>query len=104
MLDFVILSLAVYRLSVFFIYDDGPFDVFQRLRERVGILYYDNGDVIEESYKGFAGLLSCIYCLSVWWSLLLVLLYWFFPSYVTILSMPFALGGAVMIIERLVHG
>ena len=54
MLDFVILSLAVYRLSVFFIYDDGPFDVFQRLRERVGILYYDNGDVIEESYKGFA--------------------------------------------------
>jgi len=104
-LDFVILSLAVFRLSMLLIYDNGPFNMFQRLRIRVGILYYDNGDMIEgEIYKGWAGLLSCVWCLSFWWGLLLVLLHWAFPAYTILFSTPFALSGLTGIYERLVNG
>ena len=104
MLDFLILSLAVYRISALFVYDDGPFDLFQRLRLKVGILYYDSGEIIEESYKGWAKLFSCIWCMSVWLGFFLALCYFFYPLYTTSLSMPFALSAMAMIVERFVNG
>lgn len=104
MLDFLILSLAVYRLSMFMVYDDGPFDVFQRLRESIGILYYDNGEPIEGEYKGWAKLLSCLWCVSVWLGFLLAICYALSPSSTVILCSPFSLSAAAMIIERIVNG
>ena len=104
MLDFVVLSLAVFRLSMLLIYDNGPFDVFQRLRIRVGILYYDNGDMDEKEYKGWAGLLSCVWCASIWLGLLLALSYWAFPTYTLFFSMPLALSSMAGMYERIVNG
>lgn len=47
--------LAVWRLSHLFYGEDGPWDIFVRLRRRAG--------------QGFFGrLLDCFYCLSLWFS------------------------------------
>lgn len=50
---FVLCALAVWRLSHLLAYEDGPFDLVVRLRQRVG--------------NGFFGsLMDCYYCVTVW--------------------------------------
>lgn len=59
MLSFVLLSLAVWRVTALFVYDDGPRDVFVKLRE------------LSDAY---GGPLNCFWCASVWVSFLASLL------------------------------
>ena len=57
MLDFLLLSLAVWRVTALLVYDSGPRDVFVRLRDVLG------------------GPLSCFWCTSVWVSLVASFVY-----------------------------
>ena len=51
MLNLILLSLAVWRVTALLVYDDGPRDVLVRLRDAIG------------------GPLHCFWCTSVWVSL-----------------------------------
>jgi len=52
-LEFVLCTLAVWRLTHLFTGEDGPFDIIFKFRKLVG--------------QGFFGsLLDCFYCLSLW--------------------------------------
>jgi hypothetical protein len=54
--EFVICSLAIWRLSYLFSQEDGPFDLVVKFRKLLG--------------HGFLGsLLDCFYCLSLWISI-----------------------------------
>lgn len=57
--DVVIAALAVWRLAHMFKYESGPWDMFVRIREKLG-----------ESMFGRA--MDCGACMSVWLSLLIV--------------------------------
>ena len=59
MLEFILLSLAAWRITALFVYDDGPWGIFVRLRDAIG------------------GPLTCFWCTSVWVSLVVSL---FFPA------------------------
>lgn len=83
-LDFIILALAAWRLSSLFADEDGPFDIFERLRTWLGVRYVSdsNGDV--ERYvpnntptlkRNVARGIICRWCNSVWFSTLLAVLY-----------------------------
>lgn len=61
-LTLLILSLATWRLAYLMAKEDAPFRLMTRLRERTT----------------FGGLLTCIYCSSVW-AALAVLALWFTP-------------------------
>lgn len=80
MLSFVLLSLAVWRLTALLVYDEGPGDVFVRLREL--------SDAI-------GGPLNCFRCASVWVSFLASLL--FTPNW---LLWWLALSGAAIVIDE----
>lgn len=55
----ILVGLGAWRLSAMLVYEDGPWDVFARLRQRAGIV---PGEI-----NGFwALLLSCIWCTSIW--------------------------------------
>jgi len=57
----LIVGLAAWRASALLVYEDGPFHVFERIRNAVGIPA-DGGPI-----EGFLPLLlSCIWCTSVW--------------------------------------
>lgn len=91
---FVLACLAVYRLSRMVIAEDGPFDVFGRIR---WLVYKDprkHGWV----QKGF----SCVLCVSFWisWPIALLLPFGNWQTYV--LS---ALGsaGVVLLIQKVVR-
>jgi hypothetical protein len=54
--NFIISALSVWRLTHLLTKEDGPFDLFFRLRQKVGAVF-------------FGHLLDCFYCLSIWLAL-----------------------------------
>jgi hypothetical protein len=56
-LAFLILSLAVWRISRMATMEDGPFDVLSRIRERIGVHKQETW-----VHRG----LACVACVSFW--------------------------------------
>jgi hypothetical protein len=84
-LRFVLSSLAVYRVAHLIAREDGPWDVFRRLRA---------------SAKNSAGgrLVSCVDCLSVWLSVPLAVFVG--HSWFERVVAWWALSGAVVLVDR----
>lgn len=82
--------LAAYRLTHLFVYEDGPFSVFDWIRHRTGISVENEWLVTTLDTKDFdlqetvhaegfwAELLTCPFCLSVWFAVLVH----FLPSFI----------------------
>jgi hypothetical protein len=91
-LDFLVLALATWRVAYMLTHEAGPFNVFQRLRERIP----------ENGHGRLGDLLSCIWCMSVWvgagcvviwYAGLLVVLYPFAASAGALMLMHFTGAG-----------
>lgn len=65
MIQFLILSLAVWRLCALFLYDDLPFDLMAKFRDRIGVIYHPTTHERVATTQ-LARLFICIYCLSIW--------------------------------------
>ena len=59
----LVVSLAAYRLAVLFVRDEGPIEIFQRLRRWAGVYRVDKRPEL-------ARLLSCVSCTGIWTSAL----------------------------------
>lgn len=77
--DYLILALAVWRVSHLISREDGPFYIFKRLRNRLPL----------------GGLTACIYCLSVWIAAALYLL-WFTAFQPVILIFALSAGALML--------
>lgn len=93
---FLVLSLASTRISLLFVREDGPFDMFGRLRDYVGVQYDAMGQPYGETF--FAKLLSCIYCTSVWVGVFFTILVVLNVNFALIVALPFALSQVVILI------
>ncbi len=61
MIEAVWIGMAVWRISSLLVHEDGPWDVFVRLRKLAGVS--SGPDPVE----GFlTNLLSCVWCTSLW--------------------------------------
>ena len=80
--------LAVWRLTALIAYESGPFGMFTGLRRLL-------------VRAGFGSLATCFYCLSVWMSLLALLVFPLSPAAPLIVL---GVAGAVAIIERALSG
>lgn len=92
---FLLALLGVYRLSHMIAMEDGPFDVFAELREKVG----------QKTWIGRG--LHCVLCLSFWLSALMMK--WLFfavgllpPGYNLITWL--GLAGGCLVLHRLLYG
>ena len=90
--DVIILGLSTWRISSMFINEDGPFDIFFRIREWIG----------DEGF--FAGLFSCVWCLSVWVAIFLTLSAIMNKTVTLYLMLPFALSAIAVILEEKING
>jgi hypothetical protein len=82
----VIGVLVVWRITYLFYGEDGPWDVFIRLRRAVG--------------EGFLGrLMDCFYCLSLW--VALPLAYWIGESWKERLMLWPALSAGAILLQKL---
>jgi hypothetical protein len=83
----LILSLATWRVSSLFVVEDGPFKMFAKLRGKITLF----------------GLLSCLWCLSVWVGAAVIAAWYFVPFWTVILCAPFAVSGAAIMIDRYIN-
>jgi hypothetical protein len=75
----IIIGLAAWRLAHLLIFENGPFDVLEKVRQFVGI---KPGPI-----EGFLPqLFSCMMCMTVWMSLLCYLLYVLEPMTVIMIA------------------
>ncbi len=63
-LDFALLILATWRLASMLSTEDGPWDIFARLRHAIGLRYdeWSNPIYLNTLAKGIV----CFWCVSVW--------------------------------------
>lgn len=94
-LEVVVASLATWRLASLVLFENGPFQMFDRLRRAVGV--YNEGEV-----TGLAELFSCIWCLSVWAGIAITFIV-VLPGFPWIV-LPFALSSAAIIFDKLLRG
>lgn len=76
-LDAIVLMLAVWRVSYLLVYEDAPFKIMARLR----------------AYTMLGGLLTCIYCVSIWVAVAVLIAWVYVPMLVYVLAIS---GGALM--------
>jgi len=90
-LDFVILVLATYYITRLLVFEDGPLDIFDRIRGVVGIKY----DASNMPYGNniVAQILSCPVCCGFWVALVIA----FIPQ---VFLLPFAVGGGMVLIGK----
>ena len=96
-IEFVVLALATWRVSSLLAEEDGPGDVFARLRYWIGVRY--DGDSQPYGENGFARWWLCMWCLpgliaTAWW------LFWLaVPRVAYTLALPFALWAVAVFVH-----
>lgn len=93
--ELLIVALAAYRLAHLLTIEDGPWDVFEKLRRMAGLPAPGN-PVNVEQLSVLGGVLNCFWCCSFWtaaifWAVAQV---WMPPVEI------FAAAGAVLILAR----
>jgi hypothetical protein len=87
--------LATWRLASLLVDEDGPFEVFAKLRDFVGVQYdaYSQPRGTNEVSKA----LTCIWCTSVWTALFIAII----RRKVSIVNVLAWSAGAIFISERM---
>lgn len=99
MLEFVVLALATWRLTSLLVWEDGPFEVFAKLRHRLGVRYSESNTAYGMNW--FAKGVICPACASVWFGMLWGIAYILYqPTW--LVALPFALSTVAIMVERLV--
>jgi hypothetical protein len=98
-LEFIILALATWRLTSLLVWEDGPFEVFAKLRYRLGVRYDDLSQAYGTNWlaKGVV----CPACASVWFGTFWAIAYLLWPQ-TWWAALPFALSAGAILVESLV--
>lgn len=96
----IILGLAVWRVTSLLVDEEGPWEIFCRLRQWAGVRY----DVRSEAYgtNVVAKAMCCVWCLSVWTGAAFSLAFLINPTVTLFLSLPLALSAICIIIGKAV--
>lgn len=95
----LIFGLATWRLASLLVNEAGPGFMFLKLRERAGITHIGGEKLIIPD--GFLpGLLSCIWCSSLWVGVGWALLYWLFPDAAPLIAAPFAFSTVAVLVQN----
>lgn len=94
----LLLSLAVWRVSALLTVEAGPFGLLAHGRDWVGVYYDDYSQC--QGRNVLAAMLCCLRCTSIWVGLIVALV--FYPQDWVVQTL--ALSAAAIVIERVVHG
>lgn len=97
---YLILALATWRISNLLVNEDGPGDIFTRLRALVGVRY-DDVTFQPSASNDVAEAFTCIWCMSVWVGLILMIAWSLWPQPALWIATVFALSAGVIIVDRI---
>lgn len=88
---YLLVALAVWRITNLLMHEAGPYNVFHRLRYLVGVRH--NRENQSVATNELAKLFLCHWCLSLWVSLIVVAFLCFRPDWTFTVLLPFALSA-----------
>lgn len=88
-MNYLILTLAIWRVSNLLVNEDGPFQMLVKFRQ----------GAVKVTH-----LFDCLFCTSVWLGLIAAIGYYFFPFWVVAVALPFALSGGAIVVDRWING
>jgi hypothetical protein len=97
-LEFLVLTLATWRISSILVEEDGPFEVFDKLRHKLGVRYDEHSYPYGENE--LAKTLTCIWCVSPWVGLCWMLFWLAWPQVAFYVALPLALTAGLVIHGR----
>lgn len=103
LVDFIVLCLATWRVSSLLVAETGPFDMFLKLREAVGITHDEDKKVAVIPERFLPQLLSCMWCTSVWVGFLLTIFHNILPYISAWIVFPLALSAGAIAVERILE-
>jgi hypothetical protein len=98
MFDYLVLSLAAWRITNLLVYEDGPWDIFGKIRDLIGVKYTSTSDPYGTNVIATA--FTCLWCLSPWIGLLMMLSYLLTPTATFYFAVPFALSTMAIVIDK----
>jgi hypothetical protein len=99
-LDLAAMGLCTWRLSSLVVNEEGPFCVFLKLRQKLGIIHDPDDKPIDAPDWFLPRLLMCVWCVSVWMGALTYLMWWISPVPVFI----FAASAIAILVQRYLDG
>lgn len=105
-LQIAVAVLALWRASAMLAYERGPRDVLLHLRERLGVIDHDEDGkpATWDESRWTAGVVTCVWCLSVNLAVPYALAWFVAPTVTFWLSLPLALSAGAIIVEAIAHG
>lgn len=99
MIELLIFGMATWRISSMLVNEDGPHYWFQDLRKWAGIEYDLRGEIESTKDTFLSGILSCLWCCSVWVALILGLLYFISPDLTLKIATILAFSTVAIVID-----
>lgn len=102
--ELIVFGLATWRIASLLVNEDGPWFMFYRLRERVGIGHDAQRRILTIPDRFLAQVLSCVWCCSIWVGFGWLGFWWLFPEVVLKLATAFSFSAVAIMIEKWVRG
>lgn len=100
LVGFVILSLATWRMASLLEKENGPFDVFLKIRKAFGIVYDDSDNIVLIPETFFAQAISCVWCNSIYIGVFWTVMFLFLGNLSLFLALPFALSSGAILADK----
>jgi hypothetical protein len=97
----IALPFAVWRVSSVLVNEAGPFDMMTKLRNFVGIRYNEYSEMYTTNTS--ADLFTCVWCMSVWVSVLLVALLFLQEQISAFVNLVFAASAIAIMIDEIME-
>jgi len=102
LLDFIILSLATWRISNLIVDEDGPWDILAKFRKFVGVFYDERS--VRQGGNIIANAMVCVWCISIWIAAFITGIFLIAPEITIIVALPFAMSAFAIIIGEIING
>jgi len=100
LMELVVYGLAVWRLAALLVHERGPFDVFLKIRKLADIVHDENGNAVIVPNTFLGGVLSCVWCASVWIAFFMTI-FWNINHDLSLkFSVLFAFSAVAILIEE----
>ncbi|GAG84338.1 unnamed protein product [marine sediment metagenome] len=104
-MNYLILVLACWRISALFAYECGPWDIFKKFREGVGIVHSPGScEPLQGNYNFLGRLIECVWCSSIYFAIIGYAFYLNWPGETLIVLSPFAISAGAILLEEQIRG
>ncbi len=102
-LELVVSALATWRIASLLATEQGPWDMFGKIRATLGVYYHAEGSLMPYADNVFGKAVICVWCSSVWIALLFVIGGRIAPKPTFLVALPLAISAGAVIINGVIE-